>query len=228
MLIPASAPDADNSRDDDGVSFPNPLVAGAGGMLRLNVQGTPSNGRWARAWFDWNNDGAFGVGELAFDGAVAGGINDLSITLPAHVTDAVHYRVRLYDSSSAPAGGAWGGTTGGEVEDGLSPCVASAAITGITISDLGNDQVQLAWTAPAGAARYQVWRALNEPYFTPGADCGSPGVYTCTETTATSYPDNVAADYPTYVVRAVSTCGGYSGSAYQRVGRFRFSLIPGQ
>ena len=219
--------DADNA-SDDGVSFTNPLVAGAGGILRLDVQGTPSNGRWARAWFDWNNDGTFGADELAFDNAVADGINDLSITLPAHVSDAVRYRVRLYDSSSTPAGGAWGGTVGGEVEDGLSPCVASAAITGITISNLGNNQVELAWPAPAGAERYQVWRALNEPYFTPGDDCSSPGAYACTETIATSYPDNVTADNPTYVVRALSTCGGYSDAAYQHVGRFRFSLIPGQ
>jgi hypothetical protein len=77
-------------------------------------------------------------------------------------------------------------------------------------------------------ARYQVWRALNEPNFTPGADCSSPGVYACAETTAPIYPDNVAADNPTYVVRAVSTCGGHSGAACQRVGRFRVSLIPGQ
>ena len=169
----------------------------------------------------------FGADEHAYDGAAADGINDLASPCRPTYPTAVRYRVRLYDSSSTPAGGAWGGTAGGEVEDGLSPCVASAAITGITISDLGNNQVQLAWPAPAGAARYQVWRALNAPYFTPGADCSSPGAYACTETTATSYPDNVAADNPTYVVRAVSTCGGYSGAAYQHVGRFRFSLIPG-
>ena len=222
------AANADNGRDDDGVSFSNPLVAGAGEILRLNVQGTPSSGRWVRAWFDWNNDGTFGAGELVFEGAVANGNNDLSLTIPAAIVDVVRYRVRLYDSGAAPNAGAWGGAAGGEVEDGLLPCVASAAISGMTISDLGDDQVQLVWTVPAGAARYQVWRALNDPHFIPGADCSSPGVYTCAETTATSYPDNVAADNPTYVVRAISTCGGYSDAAYQRVGRFRFSLIPGQ
>jgi hypothetical protein len=223
------AANADNTRDDDGVSFPVPLVAGATGIIRLDVQGTPSNGRWARAWFDWNNDGAFGAGELVFDGAVTNGGNDLGLAIPAAIGDTVRYRVRLYDSGGAPDAGAWGGTAGGEVEDGLLPCVAAAAVSGMTISDLGNDQVQLVWTAPAGAARYQVWRALNAPYFAPGADCISPGDYTCTETTATSWQDdNVAVDNPTYVVRALSSCGGYSEADYQRVGRFRFSLIPGQ
>ena len=112
----------------------------------------------------------------------------------------------------------------------MTPCLAPAAPAGLTITRRSGlpDEVQLAWTAPVGAVRYQVWRALNEPYFTPGADCNSLSAYACNETTATSHPDNVTADNPTYVVRALSTCGGYSDAAYQHVGRFRFSLIPGQ
>ena len=142
------AANSDNDTDD-GVAFVGPFEAGHTATLRVNVEGTPLDGRWLAVWFDWNNNGEFGADEKVYDGIAAKGINDLAINVPASVTAAVKYRARLYDSSSAPAGGAWGGTTGGEVEDGLSPCVASAAITGLTISDLGNDQVQLAWTAPA-------------------------------------------------------------------------------
>ena len=126
------------------------------------------------------------------------------------------------------AAGNWGPFSAAFLD--VTPCVAPAAPAGLTITRGSGlpDELQLAWTAPVGAVRYQVWRALNEAYFTPGADCSSPGAYACTETIATSYPDNVTADNPIYAVRALSTCGGYSDAAYQHVGRFRFSLIPGQ
>ena len=222
------AADTDNSTDD-GVTFVGTFQAGATATVRVNVVGTPAAGRWLAAWFDWNNDNTFDAAEKVYDGAAVGGNNDLVINVPATVTTAVKYRVRLYDSAATPAAVPLGGTTGGEVEDGLAPCVAAAAITGMTISgNPSNNQIQLAWTAPAGAARYQVWRAPNEPYFTPGANCSSLAPYFCEETPATDYLDTVTDNNPIYVVRAVSACGGYSGAAYQRVGRFRFSLTPGQ
>ena len=121
------APDDDNS-SDDGVTFPYGFQAGQDKIVRVSVQGAPANGRWLRLWFDWNGDGVFGDwadGELVYNGAVVDGDNDITV----HVQSAASwYRARLYDSGSAPAGGieardpgAYGGATGGEVEDGQGP-----------------------------------------------------------------------------------------------------------
>jgi len=63
-------------------------------------------------------------GELVYNGAVNSGDNDITVNVPAGLTQAVSYRTRLYDSAGAPGGieardpGAYGGASGGEVEDG--------------------------------------------------------------------------------------------------------------
>ncbi len=218
---------------DDGVTFVGPFQAGQPATVRVSVQGAPLADYTLRLWFDWDGDGAFSPSEQVYSSTVTNGDTDLVVSVPASAVGSVPYRARLYDVAFAAAASpvsdssSYGGATGGEVEDGLTPCVAAAPVTGITISEPGTDQVQLAWTAPAGAAQYQVWRALNEPYFSPGADCTAPGAYTCSETAGTSFAETLTADNPTYIVRAVSTCGGYSNAAYHRVGRFSFDLIPG-
>ena len=200
--------DSDNS-SDDGVSFVGPFQAGATATVRVNVQGTPTAGRWLRAWFDWNDDGVFDASERVYDGSANSGDNDLAVAIPPTVTNAAKYRMRLYDSASAPAADALGGASGGEVEDGLTPCVASAPVAEITIGEPASDQVALTWTAPAGAAHYQDSHALERAYFSPGSDCNTPETYACTETANITFTESLADDNPTYVVRAMSTCGSY-------------------
>jgi hypothetical protein len=219
------AADSDNSTDD-GVAFIGAFQAGGTSTVRVDVQGTPSAGRWLAAWFDWNADGTFGADEKVFDGGIAGGANDLTVNVPATVSSAVRYRMRLYDSAVAPAVTALGGADGGEDEDGTAPCAMPATVTGLTLADPGGNQLQLNWTPAAGATGYEVWWSTDAPYFTPGADCGNPGTLSCTAVTGTSFQHAALADNPTYIVRAVSGCGQGSTS-YPRVGRFRFTLVPG-
>jgi hypothetical protein len=127
----AFGPDADS---DDGVSFVGNFTAGQPATMRVNVQGTPTSGRWLRAWFDWDDNGIFDSGEQVYNGSVNSGDNDLSIAVPAGISAAVNYRARLYDSATAPAGptaidaGSYGGATGGEVEDGKSSTTSTCAI----------------------------------------------------------------------------------------------------
>jgi len=88
----------------------------------VNVQGTPTNGRWLRLWFDWNGDGILSdqaEGEQVYNAAVNDGDNDITVSVPGDAVLPVHYRARLYDSASSPLRdtGSWGGATGGEVED---------------------------------------------------------------------------------------------------------------
>ncbi len=119
----------DDDGSDDGVSFPTGWNTGQS-TARVSVQGTPASGRWLRLWFDWNGDGILGDladGELVYNGAVVDGNNDITINVPAGATQAVYYRARLYDSAAAPEGieardaTSYGGASGGEVEDKLSP-----------------------------------------------------------------------------------------------------------
>ncbi len=146
--------DDDNS-SDDGVTFPYGFQAGQDKIVRVSVQGTPDNG-WLRLWFDWNNDGVFGDwadGELVYNGAVVNGDNDITV----HVQSAAPwYRARLYDSDPAPAGGieardpgAYGGATGGEVEDGQGPAPTAVELARFE-----------AW--PEGLAIHIEWETVTE------------------------------------------------------------------
>ena len=75
------------------------------------------------------------------------------------------------------------------------------------------------------ATKYQVYRSL-QPYFTPG-DASSPTPVA--EVTATEYMDWGVINDPTAyydVVRAVNVAGPSADS--NRVGKFSFTLVPGQ
>ncbi|HSJ55738.1 MAG TPA: proprotein convertase P-domain-containing protein, partial [Anaerolineae bacterium] len=118
----AFAPAGHDDASDDGVTFPGGLVSGQASIARVNVQGTPANGRWLRLWFDWNGDGTFGdqaEGEQMYDAAVDGGDNDITVDVPEDAVSPLHFRARLYDGDDSRLRDAssWGGADGGEVED---------------------------------------------------------------------------------------------------------------
>jgi hypothetical protein len=96
--------------------------------------------------------------------------------------------------------------------------------------------VELAWTAVDGAEQYQVWRAVNNPYFSPPLDAACSGPAGCMVVPAVpgtihyTYADPVLGDPAanhTYLVRPVAACGAVAAVA-SRVGEFEFGLIPGQ
>ncbi len=229
-----------DTASDDGVTFVGAFGAGQPATVRVNVQGTPAAGRWLRLWFDWDGDGAFASAERVYDAAVLGGDNDLTVSVPASATTAAPYRARLYDSAAAPAGlaaaaglaadsGSYGAASGGEVEDGLAPCAVPARVSGVTIARVTSSQLEIVWTPATGADRYEVWRAINAPYFTPGADCAAPGVYGCASVTGTSYPHaglgDPASNY-SYLVRGVSSCGAVSTGPYPRAANSTSASCP--
>jgi hypothetical protein len=148
----AFAPSGYDDASDDGITFPNGFVPGEPNIVRVNVRGTPVDGRWLSLWFDWNNDGAFGDqadGELVYSAVVDGGNTDISVVVPGDAVLPLSYRARLYDSTSAPLrdSGSWGGADGGEVEDYttinecgsaglglLPPTVAQSGLPGTTVT----------------------------------------------------------------------------------------------
>lgn len=216
--------DADDIGDDAGVTFVGAFAAGKAATVQVDVQGTPAAGRWLRVWFDWDNDGGFDTDELIYDGVAAAGANELAVNVPADVTAAVKYRVRLYDSAAAPSVAALGGAAGGEVEDGSAPCAVPASVTSATLTDLGGNQLQLDWVPAAGANRYEVWWSTNAPYFVPGIDCANPGSRNCATEPGASFSHTASTGNPTYVILAVSGCGERSPNP-PRLGRFSFELI---
>ena len=94
---------SDNA-SDDGVSFIGAFQVGQPATVQVNVQGTPSAGRWLRLWFDWDGDGVFAPTELMHDAAALSGVNDLTLSVPAQVAASVAYRARLYDERGDAGG----------------------------------------------------------------------------------------------------------------------------
>jgi hypothetical protein len=120
--------------------------------------------------------------------------------------------------------GFWAGATG------LAPAKPKA-ITDLTASQVSG-KCQLDWSAvtedvngnPISGVTYNVYRAIGDPYFTPG-------VTYATGLTAPTYTDPDATVFGDanknafYLVTAVSS-GGESDIS-NRVGTFNFSLVPG-
>lgn len=98
-------------------------------------------------------------------------------------------------------------------------CAAPEAVTGETIQPSGSS-VQLGWTS--SAVSFNIYRAANDPYFTPGATYASG-------TSPWTDPDsnvlgNVVSNY-TYLIRANSNCGESTNG--RRLGEFDFPIVPG-
>ena len=90
--------------------------------------------------------------------------------------------------------------------------------------------MKVTWAAVTGADHYEIWSAINAPYFTPGGDCSNPGPFGCTYVAGTSFVDASLGNptsNTTYAVRAVSACGAVSSFSPGRVGEFEYDLLPG-
>lgn len=109
--------DKANLKDEDGVSIPVPLIAGA----TVNVQVTASTAGHLNAWIDWNCNGTWGdPGEQVYlNVPLSPGANILPLNVPIHpaiVSGGPHSRWRF--TTYAPAAPSYSGLEAdGEVED---------------------------------------------------------------------------------------------------------------
>ncbi len=110
---------------DDGIAGIDGLSADSSSLLIV----TTSGDGWLSAWFDWNGNDLFEAGEMAFNGAVVSGDNDVAITVPSDPAANVAYRFRLYDSVTDPGATAAGEVAGGEVTDGIVNLAVPLALT---------------------------------------------------------------------------------------------------
>ena len=105
--------------------------------------------------------------------------------------------------------------------------VARLEVAGLAAT-VTSKSVVLSWTYAANDAdHYEVWRAADAPYFTPGEICAAPD---CATATGTTYTDDSGCSDPdsncTYVVRVVTTDNWRSTGV--RLGVFNFGLTPGE
>lgn len=93
--------------------------------------------------------------------------------------------------------------------------------TDVTAADIAASgaNIELTWTA--GEPTANIYRAVNEPYFAPGAAYASGVSSGWTDTGAVGNP---TANY-TYILRAHGGCGESADSP--RLGEFDFTLVPG-
>ena len=108
-------------------------------------------------------------------------------------------------------------------------CRAPAALGAVTIARLDPVTVQLDWDPVLGATRYQVWSAVNAPYFSPApGNCATDA--RCTVVASHSYTETALGDpsrNPTYVVLPGHACGATATDPSPRTGGFGFGLAPG-
>lgn len=96
----------------------------------------------------------------------------------------------------------------------------------VSIRRTGSD-VSLSWSVMPDADYYEVWRSINAPYFSPGAQCSSAPA--CTLVAGLAYKDpgaiGAAAQNYAYLVLSADAYGRSSQS--NRVGEFDFNLTRG-
>ncbi|MFN2166846.1 MAG: GEVED domain-containing protein, partial [Anaerolineae bacterium] len=153
---------------DDGVAFLGNFTPGQNATVRVNVQGTPANGRWLRLWFDWNDNDVFDSDELVYNNSVSDGNNDLTVAVPSGTGSAVPYRARLYDSAVTPTAPevvdsmSYGAAAGGEVEDDLSPVPLSVTLA-VFYAEQVDDFVRMTWetTSELGNSGFNLYRGTS-------------------------------------------------------------------
>jgi hypothetical protein len=97
-------------------------------------------------------------------------------------------------------------------------------VEGLTISQSGNNVV-LSWS-DAGATEYKIYRASDNPYFTPNDATNLVATVTTPSYTDQNVIGDASANY-TYKVRGVDSCAPSTPNYTERVGEFDFTLVPG-
>jgi serine protease AprX len=108
-------------------------------------------------------------------------------------------------------------------------CSAPAAVTGVAISRVDASTLRLNWNPVLGATGYEVWDAVNAPYFTPGVTCTTASG--CTAVSTNTHTQAALGDpiiNHTFVVLSSHRCGARTATASNRTGEFDFELTPGQ
>jgi carboxypeptidase T len=125
--------------------------------------------------------------------------------------------------------GNWGAFSAAFLTIEEEPCQAPTAVDDLAIFATGSN-VELSWSAVAGADHYQVWRAENDPFFAPPLDAQCTESAGCIPVAGPDYVDSVLGDPAndhTYLVRPVAACGAVAAAA-GRVGEFEFGLFLGE
>ncbi len=110
-------------------------------------------------------------------------------------------------------------------------CSAPAAVTHLAISRLSTSAIQLTWSQAVGATGYEVWDAINAPYFAPATNTLCAGDSRCTAVTTANHTAPALGDPAnnhTYLVLPTHRCGARTAAASKRVGEFDFPLLPGE
>ncbi|MCA9933972.1 MAG: proprotein convertase P-domain-containing protein [Anaerolineales bacterium] len=102
---------------------------------------------------------------------------------------------------------------------------AAPSITNLTYD--GSDTT-ITWSGSAD--QFEIWWGINDPYFTPGSDCGA--ATNCSITISNSFVHTGGYSNPTdnytYLVRAVNTCASNTVTdSANRLAEFDFAITPG-
>lgn len=105
-------------------------------------------------------------------------------------------------------------------------CTTPGAVGGLAAAPVDEDRIEITWAAVSGAAHYELWYAVDNPYFAPGANCSNPGAFGCTIVAGTRF-EHASPGNTTYVLRAVNACGTASPASADRAGVFQYDLVRG-
>ena len=155
----ATGDDANNTDDEDGVSF-SALYAGLNGTITANVTGT---GGKLNAWVDWNNDGDFSdAGEqIASNASMASGANALTVAVPASATLGTSLPARFRLSTAGGDAAASGTAADGEIEDYVLTVQALASLGDLVWLDADADGIQDAGEAGIAGVVVRLYDAVS-------------------------------------------------------------------
>ena len=155
----ATGDDANNTDDEDGVSF-GALYAGLNGTITANVTGT---GGKLNAWVDWNNDGDFAdAGEqIASNAAMASGANALTVAVPVSAALGTSLPARFRLSTAGGDAATSGTAADGEIEDYVLTVQAPASLGDFVWLDADADGIQDAGEAGLAGVVVRLYNAAS-------------------------------------------------------------------
>ncbi len=170
----ATGDDITGLADEDGVSFPAPLIPGVAATVTVTV----NNPGTLNAWVDFNGDGSFATtgDQIATDRPLVPGPNVVNFTVPGTATSNID-TISRFRVATAPGLSFVGLAANGEVEDHLVTIapVADLSITktdGVTTAIPGN---QVTYTIVAG-------NGGPDPVSGVSVTDTFPGILTCSTT----------------------------------------------